>query len=586
MTLFWGIMGILHAVFLPGAAICALIAPRRLGHARFASLAFVLSLVVNYVMAMVLVQAGLYTRPALMLAAAASALILLAASLARGPSKERPQAKSCFPPNKAKYISYSFNLIFFAALLLVALFFHKTVFKSIDQILSWNYWAGSWAANSYPQIRGDYPQLMPIIKSIPYIFIGTTDILVFSIVSLDIFIVFFLICLSTLKGGRYGPAVPVVALLSVYFWVITQAGYADAMVGLLALMAFVILQWSLEPGLGRGEKRLHLFLAFQAAAAAAVIKQTGMLWWPWFVLVAAELLEGRTVRERARTLFLPVLASALVAFPWYLYNRYLIAQGDVAPNILLIINSPEIYQGRGLAARIWRALGHYPQYFLFLVPAVWGLKAKGLRFLSASSIFMVLCFLFLFSYASRNLRFPVMLSFFPLGCLIDSWHEKGSLGRQYARLCAFLSKARQVLLRRTILCASIVLAAILAISYANGTSIDQKLLRERVRSSLEIGLSGVTKRIDWLQSQSPQRMLSIDGRLKQLLSVQDEGFVSYGEHGGFALGDFGYIVISDAFLPSLQDLGLDELFAKDFQERDISIYVRRDLIGTIYGLDP
>jgi hypothetical protein len=198
---------------------------------------------------------------------------------------------------------------------------------------------------------------------------------------------------------------------------------------------------------------------------------------------------------------------------------------------------------------------------------------------------MIAGWLFLFSYSTRNLRFPVMLSLFPLGCLVYSWHVNNYFKNIADKVTCFLIFAKQVFFKRIILFISLILILIFVYSYWKGSNINQKILNQRINSSLEIGLTGIVKRIDWLENSYPQKLLSSDGRLMQLLSVKDSDFLFYSPMHTVDLSDYGYIVASDTHLPFLEKIGLNELFVKDLDEKSQHLYIRRDLINIIYGIN-
>jgi hypothetical protein len=593
MFLFWGVVGVVHALFLPGAALLSLLGVRGVGFRRHLVSALVLSLVVDYVLAMLLIGPGWYGRPALFAVSAASLLILLWKSRAGEPrtsgskspgALEAENRETTEPDGRHKGVERAFGILIAIAVVLIASFFHKTVFKSIDQIISWNQWAKSWAAGEYPSIHGDYPQLMPIIKSIPYIFLGTSDLPVFAIIALELLVVFFLVGLSTMADGPNGLRGVIVAAGGLFFWAATQVGLADAIVGLMALLAVVILYWANDERLGARERTFFLYLAFLAAGCTAVLKQSGPLWWPWFFLIALESLpNGLTARERAKRLLRPLLVSLALALPWYVFNQILIARGSVPPNLWFLLTSPEIYRGRTtFIARVYYALGHYWYYLVFLIPAVRGLRIAGIKMVSASAVFMMLAWLLFFSYSTRNMRFPVMLSLFALGAMIEDLAAKGSLRRCWARLSGLWSSLGSLVAKRPLATSLGVMAVIFAASLVAGDKMDAKLLEARVRSSLEIGETGLTKRIDWLQKRCPGRMLTADGRLRQLLSVDAANFHFGVPTDNFDPAEFQYLVLDHSNKARINSESLALRFAEDQSERRFTIYINKETLRCIY----
>jgi hypothetical protein len=426
---------------------------------------------------------------------------------------------------------------------------------------------------------------MPIVMSIPYSYMGSSALPVFSILALELFVVFFLLGASTMRDRGLGLRGAVVAGGGAFFWLITQAGYADAIVGLMALLAVIILGWLEDGALGEKERRLLLYAASLSAAMVAVLKQSGPLWWPWFALMAACAVKAGSPAEALRRLRGPLGLSLAVAAPWYLFNKLLIAQGAVAGNTLFLITGPELYHGRTtFLGRVLFALWRYPYYLVFIIPAVRGaLKSPGTRLVSASAVFMILSWLFLFSYSTRNLRFPVMLSLFALGAALEDWVAAGGAARWRGRLSAFFRAVGRRLLSRPLLCGPLLLAVLLAASLAGGRRLDDGLLEARGRSALEIGETGVTKRVDWLMRRCPGRLLSADGRLKQLLSVDPGLFQFTVPEDGFDPSGYQYLVLDRPNLERLGQEAFERSFVEDQGERRFTVYINKGALDCLYG---
>jgi hypothetical protein len=342
-----------------------------------------------------------------------------------------------------------------------------------------------------------------------------------------------------------------------------------------------MLDWASDSRYDGGQRSLFLHLAFLAAAAAAVLKQTGMLWWPWFALIAAESLDERGI-AKARRLWRPLLVSLALAAPWYAFNKYLILKGSVQGHTLFLITAPELYRGRTtFLGRLAAAVAHAPHYLVFLIPALRGLKVAGIRMVSASAVFMILSWLFVFSYSTRNARFPVMLSLYALGAMVEG--RRIELERWGAGIAALTRSWRRRLLARPLEASLAAMAVLLAVSCLWGGNLDGKLLEARERSSLEIGETGLTKRVDWLLRRCPGKLLSADGRLRQLLSVDGDRFQFAVPTENFNPAEYQYLVLDASNKARVDPEALATLFFEDQKERRFAIYINKSALTCIYN---
>ncbi|MDR2612688.1 MAG: hypothetical protein LBG06_07665 [Deltaproteobacteria bacterium] len=610
MLLFYGVLGALQAVLLPGAALAALLAPSRASAPQFLCSSFALSLVANYLLAFAFLGAGLPPRTAW----SGAALLSLAVILARrgrlagifarraegapapgpgpaapviplgGPASPPPAAPG-LPARPGPAVLASFAAALLGFLLIIA--FREKVYAGIDPILSWNSWAMDWASGRYPVYFGDYPQLMPILMGLPAALGGAGIPQIFAILALNSFVFFAILAFWTLRGTPHAAGAAVAALGTVWLRRYTGAGYADLLVGVTALTAFAALQWHLEArgggaagGSGEGAA-FYLWLAFAAAAACAVLKQSGLFWLPFFALIARETLAGAglTRREILRALWGPCLAAAAVAVPWYVYNRYLMSLGVVNDMTAFFLSGEPLYKGMGLLERALRSIVKYSYYTLFAVPALACLKVKGYRWLSLSCLSLMAAWALFFSYGPGNVKFPVMLGFFPLGCWLARMRRDGRLARARRLAGRAVALAGRAALARPaeLLAASLIVLAMA--SLAGSGRLDRALQAFHDGQVLTLGEPGLTRRVDWLEKACPAELLSADGRLRQLRSYPRDGFSLYG--GLPWLEDpsrrWGYVVVHRDQVTGQEKEILDSLYRLDYAEKDFILFVRKDL---------
>jgi hypothetical protein len=178
-----------------------------------------------------------------------------------------------------------------------------------------------------------------------------------------------------------------------------------------------------------------------------------------------------------------------------------------------------------------------------------------------------------------------MLSFFPLGlCLQSAWRD-GGVERAGQKLRHIFASFQKLSSKMHLALFIVFVGCLFIFCYINSDKINNKLMNQRIKASLEIGETGITKRINWLANRLPQKILSNDGRLKQLISVKDEDFTYFESTSGIDdLTEYGYIVAFSAHVADLEKRGLSEHFVKDYEERISTIYIRRDVLAKIYGL--
>ena len=126
---------------------------------------------------MILISAGLYTqKTALIILGCEFALLLYAILQKRG----MPFFQTRHTPNT---LFGSVSSIFCVGIILISLsqiFSLGQVFEAWDAIVSWDRWATIYASNNLPVDTHYYPQLLPVIISIPYVLINDNTIVIFS----------------------------------------------------------------------------------------------------------------------------------------------------------------------------------------------------------------------------------------------------------------------------------------------------------------------------------------------------------------------------------------------------------------------
>src|SRR5882757_3594479 len=193
MTFFWGTIGYVLGGFAPGYLLVRLFRIERL----LPPLAgpFALSLIVNGIVVEVAVWFGAYTTTAARVAGSVIVSIFVLAlfsdrrlafgALAGGVNAIRLALSGAVKPAGGRLQIWPLICCIAASIVVLqTLYLFGASFGSIvvgyDPVVQWNVWAVDWAANRPPNRIYHYPQLVPILWSIPYVLMGNSAIEFFS----------------------------------------------------------------------------------------------------------------------------------------------------------------------------------------------------------------------------------------------------------------------------------------------------------------------------------------------------------------------------------------------------------------------
>ncbi len=229
----------------------------------------------------------------------------------------------------------------------LAIHYSGTIFDSWDAIVSWNRWALEWENGTLPTSTRNYPQLVPINYSLPYVFMGNTEIQLFSKflvlpMAFLILLMPFDLGLQTKKTGFFLSTIVIYLLLKKFLILELTNGYVDGVMAFFALLSLYTLI-KLDLAETEREKTHLLFLCFFFAGAAAVVKQPGIiifiLFPVWFYF--GILKQGRftALQKEKKRLYAATLLSALMAVPWYIYKQIAIFFGNDRVGITELIEA-------------------------------------------------------------------------------------------------------------------------------------------------------------------------------------------------------------------------------------------------------
>lgn len=291
MTFFWGAVGYILAGFAPGYLVVRVFRMERM----LPPIAgpFALSLIVNCIIVEVAVFFGAYTTTAAR--SVGSVIVSLSVlaflsdrRLAFGSIVDRAHSVWLLLSSAAKHVGgrrlqILLLLSCIPALIVVLQTLHllASSFGSIlvgyDPVAQWNLWAVDWAADRLPNRIYHYPQLVPILWSIPYVLMGNSAIEFFSS---SFKFVFWLLTFETLVFVSMRSRDPVLLLgLPMTFilvrWGIGGTSVQDSIDVPVAFFSLLSVATILLPAPGR-RQRQAIALALVLASGAAMTKQVGL----------------------------------------------------------------------------------------------------------------------------------------------------------------------------------------------------------------------------------------------------------------------------------------------------------------------
>ncbi|MCL4258414.1 MAG: hypothetical protein KJZ53_07795 [Anaerolineales bacterium] len=446
-----GVLSVLQLILVPGLLLIRLF-PGQRSFIQQSAFVFVLSLLVNYILVIVLTALGLYYRSVILLVFALEVLALgwlhrrqlwAAQELSfktvrRYFSGQARALKAWVAKDPLTAVLYSvcaaFAILALLWILQVWVANFLTVFEKWDSWASWDRWAEVWANNRIPGDTWEYPQLIPILLSIPYKFIGTVAVKFFGKSIMPLFAALAVLVFIDL-GRRYRSFGYLLAaslaiysfnfFLPEYFWEV----YVDIPVASMGAFAIATLLCA-RIVKNKVELQTLLTLGFLVTAVVGVTKQTGMYIvavYPLFAYLWV-LRDRRDFDRRKALLFIGrnLLLVLIMVLPWYLYVQYNIMLGNRTSNIQYVIS--DIYGGQTLWERFViavRSLHLYIYWYIFLLLSL-PVLSRPLRQLVLLVVlpFSILWAVFL-SYEYRNLAIALPLLALVNGAAVEEWVLRG-----------------------------------------------------------------------------------------------------------------------------------------------------------------
>jgi len=325
---------------------------------------------------------------------------------------------------KKKVFTFIYYFVFVVAIICLARYFFMYVtqptqiFMKWDAVVSWDKWATQWYQGIIPLQTEHYPQLWTANLSIPYQFIGTTDVKYFSkyfanLIEFGIVLVVFILGIKKKDMGYF---------LGVFFtsWLmfafgLQGSGYADSPVafwGLLVIACLVLAEDSED------ESKL-LLLGALFVSAAALTKQAGL----WLVLIYPILIAFRKSNKSKKptTLIIhSIIIMVLLIAPWYIFKEIQICTGietsEIGRVTSLVLDRHNFLQIISSAGNLFIETlknNYLPKtitFILLLVLLAFSYKNKLWGLICSLIIIpFSIGWIFFFSYESRNLDLIIPL---------------------------------------------------------------------------------------------------------------------------------------------------------------------------------
>lgn len=410
-TLFSGNAGLLQLALLPGLLLQQWLARDHLDMPATDNLLFVFasSCVISFSLVLLLHLTGLHQRPVWVVLGWAQVVALLLIVWRRqrqsvtGPG---PEQQSLPLVSLLSLLVYVFCLV---GLLRATIGHWPGVLEGWDAVVSWNRWAHDWSRGDWPFLTWGYPQLVPALWSVLYVWQQSTEIEFFVRIMMGLFplalvLVFFAAFMhwrrwSLLLAG----AVTTGLLLGPYLNVL-DTGYVDVPVTFATLLAG---HWVMLAQHDPDRRSRWLLYAAVATALAMLTKQSGVLALGLFAWGCRSCIPHSQVWRR------PVLLLTALTVPWYV----MASMYESSDSVLNYVTG-DIYGNETLQQRIERALtetlpavlgidDHATRNSVIAIVGIAGLlmalRDRNGRFCAAVGFGYVLVWAAFFSYDGRNL---------------------------------------------------------------------------------------------------------------------------------------------------------------------------------------
>ena len=408
-TLFSGIGGLLQLTLLPGMLVQQWLSRDRLVVPITDSLLFVFasSCVISFSLALLLHVTGLHQRTVWMtLGWAQVVALLLLVRQRQQPQGARAEQLSLPLVSLLSLLVYVFCL---AGLLRTIVGHWPGVLEGWDAVVSWNRWARDWTHGDWPYLTWGYPQLVPVLWSVLYVWQQSTEIEFFVRILMGLFplglvLVFLAAFVHWRRWSLLLAGAATTGLLLGPYRAVLDTGYVDVPVTFATLLTG---HWMMLAQQDVERRSRWLFYAAVATALAMLTKQSGILALGLFVWGCWRCNFPSLVWRR------PLLLLMALTVLWYVLTA-LYESGD---SVITYVTG-DIYGNETLPQRVERALTQtLPQLLrigenqtrnsiisiLGTAGLLLALRDRDGRFCAVVGFGYVLVWAAFFSYDGRNL---------------------------------------------------------------------------------------------------------------------------------------------------------------------------------------
>ncbi len=337
-----GLLSVLQVTFLPGYLAINLLKIDS-GKIRSLVLSFALSLIINHFIVFSLTALHIYNRWSIFFIFISECLLFI--YFLKHPLTGKVHVARIrnilFPilPERASVYHIIIYLISAATLLYyTALFINNLgqVFNTHDDVVSWNRWAVDWYQGNFPRKTWHYPQLLPAVWSISYVFLGNSSIQFFAKAIMPLFPLFLLLLMLDLglRTRQTGYILSTFITGALLYFIMggpqyLTSGYADVPVTYMAFLS-VYLMLDAKYSESSSEIVKKLLIGSVCCGGAALTKQAGLYVAGIYPILSYLLvLRFKSGLKYSNSVIVFVLYSVISActLPWYLFTQWRIASG-------------------------------------------------------------------------------------------------------------------------------------------------------------------------------------------------------------------------------------------------------------------
>ncbi len=500
--IFLGTLSLLQILFLPGFLVLLLLQMNK-GALRTMLFSIGLSLLINYILIFSLVIFGLYQRNIFFFIVILE-MALLVRWFVRHPQNfsfleklNTVRSQCAFFIKSQSLVSVIIFIVACAAILFYLFYligYFRPVFAATDPLLGWNAWAILWYEGAKHFIVNSYPQLLPMMWSLNYLFIDSSYVQLFNQLMMVVFPFSFLLLFGELFSLHKNRSYLLALILAGYVlfaflnWRVFS-GFADLSSMFFGMLSLTILFFPFERYTKKQCIKLIIFGAL-FASGSALTKRSGLLYAIAYPILLFFYMPWKKTNFKFKEQIVLCLYSAgiilvLVGLSyWYLTNGLTggaqiyghFFSGPDTSIAYFLLSYPQRWIYSLILLR--GAIGSFNLYLLFPLILILGLIRKPtLIWLFIWACCFYLVWAFFFSYDLRNVILTIPAFAIIAGIGLDA-------------LIEYVKKYGLLVLKRTRLMV-LLLIAIFAILGLYNAQINKSIMQQQVSFKAKLGIQSV-----------------------------------------------------------------------------------------------